>query len=49
MLDVPSHLLAERRRLGLDLFDEMWEGELHMVPPPSEEHQRTGGRLSVAL
>lgn len=49
MLDVPSHLLAERRRLGLDLFDEMWEGELHMVPPPSEEHQRTGGRLYVAL
>lgn len=49
MLDVPSRLLAERRRLGLDLFDEMWEGELHMGPPPSEEHQRIGGRLHAAL
>jgi hypothetical protein len=38
MLDVPAALLAERQRLGLDLFDEMWEGELHMVPPPSAEH-----------
>ena len=46
MLDVPEHLLAERRRLGHDRFDEMWEGELHMVPPPSEEHQRIGARLS---
>lgn len=49
MLDVPPHLLAERRRLGHDRFDEMWEGELHMVPPPSEEHQRVGGRLLVML
>ena len=40
MLDVPESLLDERRRLGLDVFDEVWEGVLHMVPPPSEEHQR---------
>ncbi|SRR6266508_6360578 len=49
MLDVPAQLLAERRRLGLDLFDEMWEGELHMVPPPSDEHQRINGRLFAVL
>jgi Uma2 family endonuclease len=49
MLDAPAELLAERRRLGHDLFDEMWEGELHMVPPPSEEHQRIELRLAVAL
>jgi Uma2 family endonuclease len=49
MLDVPDHLLAERKRLGHDRFDEMWEGELHMVPPPSEEHQRIGTHLCVAL
>lgn len=40
MLDVPDSLLAERRRLGHDRFDEMWEGELHLVPPPSGYHQR---------
>jgi Uma2 family endonuclease len=49
MLDVPAGLLAERKRLGHDRFDEMWEGELHMVPPPSEEHQRVGGRLYALL
>ena len=49
MLDVPAALLAERRQLGLDRFDEMWEGELHMVPPPNEEHQRIGTELVAAL
>ena len=32
--------LAERTRLGLDRWDEMWDGELHMVPPASGNHQR---------
>jgi Uma2 family endonuclease len=27
----------------------MWEGVLHMVPPPSGRHQRFGTRLAVAL
>jgi Uma2 family endonuclease len=45
MLDVPESLLDERRRLGLDVFDEVWEGVLHMVPPPSEAHQRLGSEL----
>ncbi len=45
MLDVPESLLDERRRLGLDVFDEVWEGVLHMVPPPSGEHQRLGSEL----
>jgi Uma2 family endonuclease len=40
MLEVPEALLAERRRLGHDRFDEMWEGVLHMVPPPGTGHQR---------
>lgn len=39
MLEVPEALLAERKRLGHDRFDEMWEGVLHMVPPPSLGHQ----------
>ena len=31
-------MLAERRRLGLDKRDEMWDGVLHMLPPPGEAH-----------
>lgn len=49
MLDVPESLLDERRRLGWDVFDEVWEGVLHLVPPPSGEHQRLGSDLIVAL
>ena len=25
-------LLERRRRLGLDIYDEMWEGVYHMAP-----------------
>jgi Uma2 family endonuclease len=32
--------LADRRSKGLDRWDEMWEGVLHMTPAPSLEHQR---------
>lgn len=49
MLEVDEALVAQRRRLGLDVFDEMWEGELHMVPPPSGPHQGLGTNLLVAL
>lgn len=49
MLDVPESLLDERRRLGHDVFDEMWGGVLHMVPPPSGDHQRLGSELIAAL
>lgn len=44
-----SALLAARARLGHDRFDEMWDGELHMVPPPSHGHQLFGTRLLIAL
>src|SRR5689334_20859173 len=40
MLEVDPSLLEQRRRLGLDRFDEMWEGVLHMTPSPANEHQR---------
>ncbi len=49
MLEVPQALLDERRAKGLDKSDEMWEGELHMVPPPSMDHQRLGSDLFLAL
>lgn len=37
---VHESFLAERKRLGQDQYDEMWEGVLHMAPAPSNEHQR---------
>lgn len=49
VLDVPDAWLEERRRLGVDRWDELWEGVLHMVPPPSGDHQILGTRLAVAL
>jgi Uma2 family endonuclease len=49
MLDVPESLLDERRRLGLDVFDEVWGGVLHMVPPPSGEHQILESRMIATL
>lgn len=38
VLEVPTAWLDERRRLGLDRRDEVWAGELHMVPPPHHAH-----------
>jgi Uma2 family endonuclease len=32
-------LIEHRRRLDLDHYDEVWEGVLHMNPPPTVEHQ----------
>lgn len=49
MLETPQDLLDQRRQRGLDLRDEMWDGVLHMVPPPSFEHQRVGSRLLEIL
>ncbi len=49
MLEVPQSLLEERRRNDGDRFDEMWEGVLHMVPPPSGDHQRLSSEMLVAL
>jgi len=42
---VPHELLEERRRLGLDRWDEVWEGVLHMVPPPHGDHGRLNDDL----
>ena len=48
MLDAPQAMLDERRRLGHDVRDEMWDGVLHMVPPPGGAHQVfAGGIYSV--
>jgi Uma2 family endonuclease len=49
MLEVDPALLEQRRRLGLDRWDEMWEGVLHMAPAAANEHQRMVGELLVFL
>ena len=35
--------------MGGDRWDEVWEGELHMVPPPSGRHQWLGSKLIRVL
>ena len=42
-------MLTERRKLGLDGRDEVWNGVLHMVPPPGGPHQRFGTKLIRVL
>lgn len=38
-LEVALELLEERRRRGLDRRDEVWDGELHLAPPPHGDAQ----------
>jgi Uma2 family endonuclease len=49
VIDPPAAVLAERARLGLDVFDEVWNGEYHLVPSPTNERQRLGGRLLIVF
>lgn len=49
LLEVPDDLLERRHRMGGDRWDEVWEGVLHMVPPPSTGHQGLGSRLLAVL
>lgn len=48
-VDPPAALIAERKRLGLDGRDEIWDGSYHMAPHAADEHQRMEMRLLVAL
>ena len=41
--------LAERQRRGLDKKDELWDGVVHMVPPPSGLHELVSHDLLFAL
>ncbi len=53
MLDPPPQALKalqeSRRRSGLDRFDEIWEGVLHMVPAPLGEHADISQQLAEVL
>lgn len=42
-------LLARRRRLGQDLFDEVWNGVLHVNPAPHSRHGKVDGQLARLL
>ncbi len=42
-------LLERRKRAGADRRDEVWEGVLHVNPPPSHEHQAIAQQLAVLL
>ncbi len=42
-------LIAQRRALGQDSFDEVWDGEYHMVPVPHPWHGYLELRLAAAL
>lgn len=42
-------LLERRRRLGQDLFDEVWEGVLHVNPAPHSRHGRLEWQLAGIL
>jgi Uma2 family endonuclease len=44
-----AELIARRRRLGQDLFDEVWEGVLHMNPAPRGAHGAIEAQLTVVL
>lgn len=48
-LEAPEGLLDERRALGLDGHDEMWEGELHVVPPAGGPHQGLSTEFLLAV
>ena len=47
--DPSPDMLEERRRLGHDLLDEVWDGVLHMVPPPGATHQSFARDLFLFL
>lgn len=47
--DAPAGLLAERKRLDLDRFDEVWDGVLHLNPAPNVRHGRLARTLLLGL
>jgi len=42
-------LLGRRRRLGQDLYDEVWDGVLHMNPAPAGRHGQIDRQLALIL
>ena len=49
MSSVPEHILEWRKRTGVDRWDEMWKGVLHLMPAPENVHQELQGNLQSFL
>ena len=49
MPEVPQFVLDWRRKTGAEIWDEMWEGVLHMTPSPNRAHQDFQGQLEYWL
>ena len=46
---VAPAMIARRRELGIDLLDEVWDGEYVVAPGPSAAHALVERRLAVLL
>lgn len=44
-----EQLIERRRALGLDKYDEMWEGDYHVAPEAHSRHGILDDQLAVAL
>ena len=44
-----EELIQRRRALGIDTFDEVWEGSYHMAPAAHPAHGYVGHQLAVLL
>lgn len=44
-----QRLIEHRRALGIDLFDEIWEGSYHVAPAPDAAHGYIDDVLAVLL
>ena len=49
LINVSDAIVEERRRLGLDRQDEMWDGEWHLVNPPKFWHPALNADLLFVL
>ena len=47
--DFEAQAIAQRRALGLDRYDEVWDGVYVMAPLANNEHQRIATKLSAVL
>ena len=45
--DLEQRLQAERRALGADRYDEVWEGTYMMARMPNDEHQQLVNRFAA--
>ena len=47
--DAQKRLIRERRKLGIDRYDEVWNGVYFVSPPPNDDHQRIVTNLSICF